>query len=330
MTVPPGALSQPTTITMNPAAPSRMPAGGIEGGTAYQMSPEGLQFSVPAVITMAVTPSALPAGTAMSDLGVFTAPAVQGNCGPHGDSAICPDKPTDLLATVVTDGTHVGAAIIHFSFLWVAAKSSPGSQARFTSTGCQGGVGAAVCVSFSSAICSPCNCADGYPCPGDDVKMCCRCSDGTSCPFNKQELCGKCPTLTGGGTKADGGAGVDGGGNPSPTNDCASLPLSACTTDADCAGFGDTHGYGPKCVHNQFDPATGRTGCGCGCLADTDCTNNGYGNGPVCVNYGDQGVQGGNPPASNNGGICGCRSDADCVAPHTCAATSIPKNQCGH
>lgn len=312
-----------------------MPAGGVAGGTAYQMSPDGLKFSLPAVISMAVSPSALPAGTSTGDLAVFTA-AEQADCG--GNPSPCPTNPTQILATVVTDETHVSAAIIHFSFLWVAAKSSPGNQARMTTTGCQGGVGVATCVSFSSAICSPCNCADGYPCPGDDAKQCCRCSDGTSCPFNKQELCGQCPTLTGG-ANPDGGAGADGGkagdagadAGGKPINDCASLPLSACATDDDCVGFGDTHGYGPKCVHNQFDPATGRTGCGCGCVADSDCTNNGYGNGPVCVNYGDQGVQGGNPPASNNGGICGCRSNSDCVAPHTCAgASSIPKNQCGH
>lgn len=64
VTIPAGALSQPTVITVG-VAPSP-PAGNV--GTAYEFGPDGTTFSQPATIQISYDPANLPAGVKAADL----------------------------------------------------------------------------------------------------------------------------------------------------------------------------------------------------------------------------------------------------------------------
>lgn len=71
LSIPPGALSQPTGITIEPMA-SYPATAGLVGGAVYDFGPDGTQFAAPATITIAYDPSKVPGGVDESTLGLMT------------------------------------------------------------------------------------------------------------------------------------------------------------------------------------------------------------------------------------------------------------------
>jgi hypothetical protein len=178
--IPPGALAQPTRITMVPAPYNPMAVASFPGGTTYMLQPEGLVFAQPVTLTLAFDPDALPEGTTPNDLAIFTAPTGTFDHEYWLDSRLA-------------DSRHVVANTIHFSCDYVAATNKVGKQNRITSTGVQCGAGFASCVSFTpTQPCTQCQCGDGSPCPNGLQQNCRRCIDGSSCPWNNCALCGDC------------------------------------------------------------------------------------------------------------------------------------------
>ena len=60
--IPPGALSQPVTITITPTPIESMLTGsGLVPGTLYEFLPRGLQFAVPATLSIVYDPALVPA-----------------------------------------------------------------------------------------------------------------------------------------------------------------------------------------------------------------------------------------------------------------------------
>jgi hypothetical protein len=178
--VPLGALSSPTTISMASVSQSGLPGGGVSGGAAYAIGPEGATFSTPLTITLSVDPAALPPMTQASDLAIFT-------------TSVGTMDHAYWLATRAVDATHLSAQTTHFSWFWVADPRRFVSQVTPPSSTC--GIGGAACVNFDvdeAGFCSLCQCSDGSECPGGDPSQCCACSDGTSCPENDLQLCASC------------------------------------------------------------------------------------------------------------------------------------------
>ncbi len=171
ITIPAGALSTATEITMAPAPGSPFPGGGISGVPGYELGPEGLTFAVPATVTLSFSPLALPAGAETSDLTMLTAPV--------GVS----DYAYSMVTSVV-DPTHISAQTSHFSWVWIAADNTVAAGQRLTTTGAQGVVcftpgcalnpPADICAGLNdSCACDHCN-ASTVPCCGAGT-----CNDGT-------------------------------------------------------------------------------------------------------------------------------------------------------
>jgi len=225
--VPPGALPSPTTITMTavtlPTAINNTRTGSGVIGQAYQLSPEGLLFAVPAIVTIAVTPAQRNAGLSGGDS--FPTTSLQMLTTAVGTT----DHAYVLNTSAALDASHVGAAIIHFSDVWLSVVPGAGSirSASSVSNGCQGGPGGAHCVSFSSS----------FPCPS------CQCFDGTACPGGGMAACPTIASYCGGSTSNT----CSGPNAKSPQNgyicvgagqQCAPTSTLPCCTDecADNAG----------------------------------------------------------------------------------------------
>ncbi len=101
LTVPSGALAQPTTITLTPVTSLTGAPGGLQHTMAVRAMPEGLTFAIPA--TLAIVPPA--GGPTGGWLGVSTTGAGGG---------------LGVLPAVRSQGTIVVAGIVHFSVLGVA------------------------------------------------------------------------------------------------------------------------------------------------------------------------------------------------------------------
>lgn len=73
ITIPPGALAQPTPIsaTLRPAVPDGMPDGWQVTGQAWSLSPDGTVFAKPARVTVRLDASTLPAWVMTGDLGLL-------------------------------------------------------------------------------------------------------------------------------------------------------------------------------------------------------------------------------------------------------------------
>jgi hypothetical protein len=235
-----------------------MPGGGISGGSAFLLGPEGLKLNVPATLQLAVQAGSLPAGVEPGDLAIFTdpgTPAGDVGCGNASPTAgMCPGSDNQMLGSYYTVNGTMAAEIIHFSFQWVAAKSSPKSQSRVTSTGCKGGAGSAACVSFNTGICDPCQCADGQTCPNNDPSMCCSCPGGGSCPFNRMDLCGKCIDIPKGSSGSGGDAG-SGGNYP-----CGNPGMWALTCPASAVSGGVCDGETPFTSYFTLSPTIATSG----------------------------------------------------------------------
>jgi hypothetical protein len=274
LVIPPGALSAPLTITMTPADASSVP-GGAASGSVFHLQPDGLQFLLPATLTLTVDPAMLAAGATASDVGIFTA-------------AIGETSSAYLLSTSVVDPTHVSAQILHFcngwpaivppsQWEWVAANNGPGGPARTppTTNTCQGGAGGAVyvCIVPPCPSVPPCQCPDGTACPGGTTDGCCPCPDGSLCPFNRRELCATCGSRSDGG--AEGGSTGTTPGTGTPTD--SSTTEDSGTTE-DSSSSGDAGGW--CCCQGPV------ASCGTATNAETCTCNTGdTGNGVDCAQY---------------------------------------------
>ena len=101
LTVPSGALAQPTTITLTPVTSLFGAPGGLQYTMAVRAAPEGLAFAIPA--TLSIVPPA--GGPTVGWLGISTTGAGGG---------------LGVLPAVRSQGTIVVAGIAHFSVLGVA------------------------------------------------------------------------------------------------------------------------------------------------------------------------------------------------------------------
>ncbi len=101
VTIPPGALASPITITAQEAPGALAPSGAIVVGTPLTVTPADPQLSIPATVTLAFDPSALPAGTIESQIVILSAPA--------GSDRFVP------LLTLMGDATHVFAQTGQFA-----------------------------------------------------------------------------------------------------------------------------------------------------------------------------------------------------------------------
>jgi hypothetical protein len=111
VSIPAGALSQSTVITIG-SEPSAIDITDVVlVGPAYRFGPEGTSFALPVTVTLAYDPSKLPTGDAASDVQIMTAPVGS----------------TDFVAldTTLVDATHVSATTTHFSVFVAAAHKSP-------------------------------------------------------------------------------------------------------------------------------------------------------------------------------------------------------------
>lgn len=111
LTVPSGALVQPTTITLTPVTSLTGAPGGLQHAMAVRAAPEGLTFAIPA--TLAIVPAA--GAPASGWLGI-TATSAGGGLG--------------LLPAARMQGTIVVPGITHFSLLGVAVPDL--AQLRFS------------------------------------------------------------------------------------------------------------------------------------------------------------------------------------------------------
>jgi hypothetical protein len=162
LVIPPGALQTTVTITMTPVPNDSMPGGGVSGGSAVVLGPEGLRFTIPIEVYMVF--ENLPAGVSPTDLRLFTAPA-----GADGYAYQLP--------TTVADDAHLMAKTTHFSEVYIG---------RVHTTGAPDGSGGGICVSFGTPDASKCTdvcqCTDGAPCPNSDRFQCPCATGGTTCP----------------------------------------------------------------------------------------------------------------------------------------------------
>jgi hypothetical protein len=278
ITIPPGALSAQVAIGMAPLSQASQPGSGVVGGNAYSLTPDGLTFAVPVTLTIAFSPSALPAGTKASDLVLLTAPA----------------EVTDYayaMQTIVVDATHVAAQTSHFSHVWPAARNAASGGQRIGTTGTQGGAGGASDVCFTAGCTTkpPADICAGRaePCGGTITISCCG-----------SDVCidGACASS---GTKSSGGGKC---GDNVPT--C--VFYGACTTHADCVTM---NAADTAC---QTFPICGADGsccpkAGAPCNSPSDCCQGLACNAHVCSSATQepdpcQGGAGGGGGASASGG----------------------------
>jgi hypothetical protein len=101
VTIPAGALSSATTITISQDTGAPTAPGTTLVGTPVVLGPEGTQFSTPVTVTLAYEPTLLPAGVTASQVAIFTSPV---------------ESPSfAALTTTAPDSTHVQAQVSHFS-----------------------------------------------------------------------------------------------------------------------------------------------------------------------------------------------------------------------
>jgi hypothetical protein len=111
--IPAGALSQETTITMEPDNDPPLPPGVVVG-TGYKFGPEGLTFAQPVTIELAFDTSKVPADFCTDGIVIDTAIS----------AATLPSQWSEML-TSLDDATHVGALTMHFSRFIPVAPVNP-------------------------------------------------------------------------------------------------------------------------------------------------------------------------------------------------------------
>jgi hypothetical protein len=116
VTIPAGALSADTTVTVTSTPDAAPPSDATPVGAPYTFGPEGQQFAQPVTVTLPFDASRLPAGAHPSDVVLFTAPAGTTNFVSLGG--------------MLVDSSHVSAQTTHFSVIvaGVAAGSDGGTS----------------------------------------------------------------------------------------------------------------------------------------------------------------------------------------------------------
>jgi hypothetical protein len=107
VSVPAGALAQPTQISVGGEPNNISIPDVVLVGPAYRFGPEGTQFSVPVTVTLHFDASKLPSGDTTTDIEIMTAPVGS------------PDFVA--VATTLVDDSHVSATTTHFSDFVAAA-----------------------------------------------------------------------------------------------------------------------------------------------------------------------------------------------------------------
>jgi hypothetical protein len=111
VSVPAGALTQSTVITILGDPDAITLSDDVPVGPSYRFGPEGTTFALPVNVTLAYDPGKLPMGGTASDVEIMTAPL--------GSSAFV------ALTTSIVDATHVSATTTHFSRFVATAKKMP-------------------------------------------------------------------------------------------------------------------------------------------------------------------------------------------------------------
>jgi hypothetical protein len=101
VTIPAGALSVSTPITVGTESNAVSVPGAALVGTVYRFGPEGTQFAKPVTVTLAFDPTKVLSGNTSANIVIVTAPV--------GSSTFT------ALATTIVDSTHVSAETTHFS-----------------------------------------------------------------------------------------------------------------------------------------------------------------------------------------------------------------------
>src|SRR2546426_4406967 len=131
LVVPPGAVSQPTGITVVPATlASGTNTTALVGGTAFDFGPTGTVFAAPVTLTIQYDPPNVPPGMAESTVRLFTLV--------NGHWVMVPGSRVNVSAHAVTGATS------HFSIYGVQASASV-SAARGGFTCGIGTTGSTVC-----------------------------------------------------------------------------------------------------------------------------------------------------------------------------------------
>lgn len=258
LVVPPGALPSPTTITMSavtlPSAIVDSTTGPQVIGQAYQLSPEGLVFAMPATLTIALTPS---------QLGSYQTNQIEILTTAVGTT----DHAYVLNSSTALDDGHVGAAITHFSWEWEAVVPKRGTVNRNVSV-CTAGSGGATCVQILPS---------DKPCPPDPgsaltvVNAPPPCSSGSGGGSG-----GGSGASSGSGSSSGSGDGSGGAGyacglgmsDGANTNDlCVCGPASGLNNFGGCLLFASNN-------PNSTGPATSCTGYACCVKAPLDNAGN--------------------------------------------------------
>ena len=138
LSVPAGALTSSTTITISAAPSAPTPVGAIEVGAAFDFGPEGQQFAVPVSVTLAFSPQALPAGKTAADVVILTAPVGSGSFASLGGTQV---DATQVETTTTHFSIFVPAVLIEMKDGGSSSGSTSGTStiAQSTSTSATGG-----------------------------------------------------------------------------------------------------------------------------------------------------------------------------------------------
>jgi hypothetical protein len=111
VSIPDGALTQPTTIQVggepNPVTLNDV----VQVGPVYRFGPEGTQFAQPVTVTIFYDASKLTSGDSAADITILTAPV--------GSSDFV------ALPTAIADGSHVSTTTTHFSDFVATVRKHP-------------------------------------------------------------------------------------------------------------------------------------------------------------------------------------------------------------
>jgi O-glycosyl hydrolase len=121
VSVPPGALDQEVTLSMQSVTGVPVPAIGTSVGLTYRVGPEGQTFDMPVTVTLAFDPTEIPSGKSAKDIVVYTAPR----------------EATDYytpLPTTLVDSLHVAVTTTHFSYFVPVSTPPSGTYDVWTTS----------------------------------------------------------------------------------------------------------------------------------------------------------------------------------------------------
>ncbi len=243
ITVPPGALAQTVTITMNEGAAPTMLAESVEAtGAVLVMGPEGQTFSTPVTLTIPTNSAATEVLT--RPLGGSRWTSIEG-------------------ATFDAARNAMIVRVSHFSeFVPVRRRACRADSDCAAGQRCTAGV----CTASSGCGMGLTACSGACVSLASDPRNCGAC--GSSCAAGRSCVAGVC-------TSSSADAGVDAGADASPMcradSDCASgqrCTAGMCTTSGGCPA--GTTACGGACVNLASD-ARNCGACGSSCAAGQAC-----------------------------------------------------------